>query len=226
MTFSIFVTAGIVLNLVGIAWLQPLGIALLAFAAFFSSLPRKVLAGVLLLLFADLTVSSWLGCLAWRESCQQFFNGCPYEPSIASQFWHWVVFVAIWAISMAWQLWSWRRGRMSLDEKRVAKIDSLWLGICLVAWIPTAGSLMMQHGISLAHGVTPFMLFGLLFESLVDLFWGGIWVMYFVGIPLRILVNMLFRERRRQRLGETLMGLVTFLILSLSAFMAVNYPPP
>ena len=69
--FSILLTAGVALNLIGIAWLRPLGFALLVFATFFSSFPRKVVVGLLCLLFAGLAVSSWLGWAAWQMLLDQ-----------------------------------------------------------------------------------------------------------------------------------------------------------
>jgi hypothetical protein len=56
-------------------------------------------------------------------------------------------------------------------------------------------------------------------------FHAGMWMLYFVGIPSRVALNVIFKERRRQRFGETVMCVVAFLSLSLAFLMGILYPP-
>jgi hypothetical protein len=58
------------------------------------------------------------------------------------------------------------------------------------------------------------------------LYCGGILTFIVVSLPFRVLQNVIQPERRRTRIGETVMCVVTFLTLVYLVYaMIVSYPP-
>jgi hypothetical protein len=113
--------------------------------------------------------------------------------------------------------------RVTTPDNRIARIDRLWLWVSLVAWGLAAiyvpwwfGEWDLEH-----YGLAE-----LLTVISIGLLHGGIVMLYFVGIPLRIALNLIFKERRRQRLWETVMCVIAFLSMSLAHLTGILYPPP
>ena len=103
------------------------------------------------------------------------------------------------------------------DEK--SNIDRLWLWISIIVWLLATGWLLFtwwcrEPTLNVLFGAIP-----------VCLLWGGILTLYFVGIPLRIALNLIFRDRRRQRLLETVMCVVAFVTLTSLFFLAIRFYP-
>lgn len=203
--FLILLTAGMALNLVGIAWLRPLGFALLVFTAFLSSLPRKVVAGLLLLLFAGLAVSSWLALPALEMLHWHIMHPYSFPLRTPCPMWQWIVVAIIWLASLGWECWSWGMARMPPQENRVAKIDRLWLWVCLVVWISATGYIVSRGSEQTVGAVV------VTSQVVLGLLAGGIWMLFFVGMSLRIALNLLVTERRRQRVRETVICVVVLL---------------
>jgi hypothetical protein len=107
-----------------------------------------------------------------------------------------------------------------MHDNRIMKINRVWLWVSLVTWLLAAGLLLLallrrEPTLDVFFGMLPFCLL-----------WGGIMMLYFVGIPLRIALNLICKERRQQRLWETVMCVIAFLTLSLVFLMGVLYFPP
>ena len=100
------------------------------------------------------------------------------------------------------------------------KIDRFWLRVYVVAWILIATFLAFNWWLQ-GHGLDE--LFGLF--ALCSA-WGGLVTLYLVGIPLRIALNLIFKERRRQRLWETVMCAIAFLTMSTIAYLVIRVYPP
>ena len=108
----------------------------------------------------------------------------------------------------------------NIHDDQIVKIDRLWLRVSLVAWLSATGWLVLTCW---RQEPTWEVLFGVLPICLI---WGSVLMLYFVGIPLRIVLNLIFKERRRQRLGETVMCFVAFLTITLVFVLAVRTYPP
>ena len=101
-------------------------------------------------------------------------------------------------------------------NNRISKIDRLWRRVCFVTWLLAAG-LIYWPVLRWARGKPEdFVLWA--FLSLVD---GAIVMFYFVGIPLRIALNLIFKERQPQRLWETVMCVIVFFVMSVVAYMSI-----
>jgi NADH:ubiquinone oxidoreductase subunit 6 (subunit J) len=111
--------------------------------------------------------------------------------------------------------------RVTIHDNRLVTIDRLWLWVSLVAWLPAAGLFLWPWWHELGGRLDEF--FGMVF---VCLLWGGILMLYFVGIPLCIALNLIFKERRRQRLWETVTCVIAFLSLSLAYYLMAHIYPP
>jgi hypothetical protein len=110
--------------------------------------------------------------------------------------------------------------RATAHDNRLFRIDRLWLWTSLVAWLVIAAYMWWELNITWKlHGVER------LGPTFLCLLWGGILMLYFVGIPFRIVLNLIFKERRRQRLLETIMCVIAFTTLTSVFVMAVrSYP--
>jgi hypothetical protein len=111
--------------------------------------------------------------------------------------------------------------RVPERDNRFSKIDRLWLWVTLAAWLLITSLILLPWWYREGGGLDLF--FGLLS---VCLLWGGFAAFCLIGIPLRIVLNLIFKERRRQRFLETVMCIVAFLTMSwiLIAFI-LTYPP-
>jgi hypothetical protein len=111
--------------------------------------------------------------------------------------------------------------RSTGHDRRRLKGDRLWSWVSLAAWLYATGCLLLPWWLNEGEGVGEF--FGMLPLCLI----GGGWVMlYFVGIPLRVGLNLAVGERRRARLWETLMCVVAFVVMSIVAYMFIWVYPP
>ena len=91
----ILATAGIAVCLVGIEWLNYLGIALLFTAGAFSSHHNRVSPRMVLLIVAMCAILGWS-------------SGNARTPRPLGD---WVVFIALWLLCLVWELSSWRKNR-------------------------------------------------------------------------------------------------------------------
>jgi hypothetical protein len=110
---------------------------------------------------------------------------------------------------------------VTIRDNRNLKIDRFWSRVSFVAWLLAAGLLLVPWWRREGGGLDVF--FTMAFACLL---WGEVVMLYFVGIPLRIALNLIFKERRRQRLWETVMCVVAFLIMSVVAYMVIWVYPP
>jgi hypothetical protein len=99
------------------------------------------------------------------------------------------------------------------------KTDRLWLWLALTVWIAMAVCLWWRINVSWNWADW----FGPIFLGLL---WGGLGMLYFVGIPLRIILNLVVKERQRERLRETIMCIIAFLSMTLIFFLAILNCPP
>jgi len=110
--------------------------------------------------------------------------------------------------------------KVIIHDSRILEINRRWLWVSLVAWFLAAGLLSLswlrqEPTLDVFFGTLPFCLL-----------WGGIMMLYFVGIPLRIALNLIIKERRRERLWETVMCVIAFLTLTLVFVLGVlSFPP-
>lgn len=108
-----------------------------------------------------------------------------------------------------------------MPDNRISRIDCLWQRVSLVVWLIATCLFLLPWYCREGGGLGVFL--GMLTACLT---WGGIVMLYFVGIPLRVAMNLIFKERRRQRLRETMICVLTFLVMSVLAYMTIWLYPP
>ena len=113
------------------------------------------------------------------------------------------------------------RRRATNRDSRSSKIDRFWLWVSLATWLAATIAFLLSSWLQIGGGVeVPFVL------AFPCTLWGGILMLYFVGIPLRVALNLILKERRRKRLWETVMCIVVFVIMSYIAYLVTWVYPP
>jgi hypothetical protein len=100
-----------------------------------------------------------------------------------------------------------------MDENRDKKIGWLWLIGNILAWIPISGvamAMIQRRTGGLESSELPTMV-------VVAAINGGIFTFFFVSLPSRIAINLLVVERRNKRRRETLLCVLTFVVLCWAA---------
>ena len=92
------------------------------------------------------------------------------------------------------------------------KIDRLWFLISMAAWIAILPYAVRRQDWQLT-GKNELVVLGSVF--VVCVLKAGFLMLYFVGIPSRIALNLALKERRRNRLWETVTCVVAFVSMSL-----------
>jgi hypothetical protein len=111
-------------------------------------------------------------------------------------------------------------------ERRHHRIERLWLYASLTAWVVISNiDLLALLAHEFSNDVAP-ALASPLFPAFAVFAagWGGLITTFSVTIPSRIALNLIVAERRRKRFGETVMCIVTFLILCWAVYSIVTCP--
>ena len=111
----------------------------------------------------------------------------------------------------------------AIQDNRISKTNRLWRRVCFVLWLLMAGwnYLRMLWWWSARGKPEDFV-----FWAILALVGGGIVTFYLVGIPLRVAPNLIVKERRRPRLGETVMCVIAFLVMTWVFYLGLfKYPP-
>lgn len=111
------------------------------------------------------------------------------------------------------------RRLFNMNIDRESQTNQRWLIVTLLAWGLISALLFARN----------WQLWGLkevYFNITMSLFSASIPTLIFVSLPFRVLQNLTQPERRRSRLRETVMCIVTFLALvNLVYLVIVSYPP-
>jgi hypothetical protein len=107
--------------------------------------------------------------------------------------------------------------KAAASDRRLPRIDRLWFWTIFAAWNAITAYLWSELKQRDTEGMV---------ATFFSLTGGIILTLYIVGIPLRIVQNLIFKERRRQRLLETMMCIIAFIIMTSVFVMAVrSYVP-